>query len=256
MADSPDPTAPDAAPTPIPPPHARPDAGAPPRPPLTPDLTRALRGRFVVFDGPDGSGKSTQFHRLCTDARAAGLEVCEVREPGGTHIGEQIRRLLLDPSVKEDVDLRAEMLLFMASRAQLLAQRVRPALARGELVLADRFISSTLAYQGAAGGLPVDEILAVGRVALGDTWPHLTVVFDVDAETSAQRLRPLLRGREFDAPKDRIESRSADYHRRVRGGYLDQAAADPDRHLVLDAAAEPDAVYGKLLTGIAIHLGD
>ena len=134
--------------------------------PLPAPLSRTLRGRFVVFDGPDGSGKSTQFHRLCADARSAGLDVCEVREPGGTHIGEQIRRLLLDPSVKEDVDLRAEMLLFMASRAQLLAQRVRPALSRGALVLADRFVSSTLAYQGAAGGLPVDDIMAVGRVAL------------------------------------------------------------------------------------------
>lgn len=235
--------------------HLTPDAHQGASAALAPDLTQSLRGRFVVFDGPDGSGKSTQFHRLCNSARAAGLEVCEVREPGGTHIGEQIRKLLLDPAVKEDVDLRAEMLLFMASRAQLLAQRVRPALARGELVLADRFISSTLAYQGTAGGLPVDDIMAVGRVALGDTWPQLTVVFDVDAETSAQRLRPLLRGREFDAPKDRIESRSADYHRRVRAGYLDQAQANPERHLVLDATRSPDAVYASLLEGLRAMLG-
>ena len=239
-----------------------PDAHALPTPPSpaatdaawTAALTDGLRGRFLVFDGPDGSGKSTQFRRLCRDARAAGLEVCEVREPGGTHIGEQIRRLLLDPTVKDDVDLKAEMLLFMASRAQLLSQRIRPALARGELVLADRFISSTLAYQGTAGGLAVDDILAVGRVALGDTWPELTVVFDVDAETSAQRLRPLLRGREFDAAKDRIESRSADYHRRVRGGYLAQAQADPDRYLVLDATADPDTVYRNLLAGMSEYL--
>jgi len=245
MAASPDPDA-----------HAQPMAGPPPNPDAkwAHALTQALRGRFLVFDGPDGSGKSTQFHRLCVDARAAGLGVCEVREPGGTHIGEQIRRLLLDPSVKGDVDLRAEMLLFMASRAQLLAQRVRPALARGELVLADRFISSTLAYQGTAGGLPIDEILAVGRVALDGTWPDLTVVFDVDAATSAQRLCPLLRGREFDAAKDRIESRSADYHRRVRGGYLTQAEADPDRHLVLDATRKPDAIYESLLVELTQRL--
>ncbi len=232
-----------------------PDANSDPRVSLPPTLSTDLRGRFVVFDGPDGSGKSTQFRRLCDNARAAGLVVCEVREPGGTHIGEQIRKLLLDPSVKEDVDLRAEMLLFMASRAQLLAQRVRPALERGELVLADRFISSTLAYQGAAGGLPIDEIMAVARVALGDTWPALTVVFDVDADTAAQRLRPLLRGREFDAPKDRIESRSAGYHRRVRTGYLDQAKANPERHLVLDATRTPDAVYASLIEGLSTKLG-
>ncbi len=228
-----------------------PDFNAPQTPhPMPPGFVPALRGRFLVFDGPDGSGKSTQFHRLCDHARIAGLEVCEVREPGGTHIGEQIRRLLLDPSVKEDVDVKAEMLLFMASRAQLLAQRIRPALARGELVLADRFISSTLAYQGTAGGMRAEDILAVGRVALGDTWPDLTVVFDVDAETSAARLRPLLRGREFNAAKDRIESRSADYHRRVRAGYLDQAHARPDNHLVLDASRDADTVYANLLHGL------
>ena len=111
-----------------------------------------LRKRFIVFDGPDGSGKSTQFQRFSKFVQNAGIEVCEVREPGGTHIGEQIRRVLLDPANKEEVDLRCEMLLFMASRAQLVAQRIRPARHAGQMVLADRFISSTLAYQGTAGG--------------------------------------------------------------------------------------------------------
>ncbi len=213
------------------------------------------RGRFIVFDGPDGSGKSTQFRRFATLAQTCRVPVCEVREPGGTHIGEAIRRVLLDPSVKEEVDLKCEMLLFMASRAQLIAQKIRPALARRELVLADRFISSTLAYQGTAGGLAVADILRVGQVALGATWPDLVVVFDVDEHTAASRISPLLRDREFDADHDRMEAKGAAYHRKVRRGYLDQAATDPDRYLVVDASREPDVVFEELVAGLAARAG-
>lgn len=216
---------------------------------------QTLRGRFIVFDGPDGSGKSTQFRRLVDLAEDHGVGVCEVREPGGTHIGEDIRKVLLDPSVKEEVDVRCEMLLFMASRAQLISQKIKPALAARQLVLADRFISSTLAYQGTAGGLPIADILKVGQVALGQHWPDLVVVFDVDEETAATRINPLLRQREFDADKDRMEAKGAAFHRRVRQGYLDQAADDPDRYLVIDATREPDAVFAQLLHGLKNHCG-
>ena len=166
-----------------------------PNPAIDPALADRLRGRFVVFDGPDGSGKSTQLSRFIAAAEAAGLTVCEVREPGGTHIGEEIRKVLLDAKHEQShpMDLRCEMMLFMASRAQLITQRVEPAIQRGELVIADRFISSTLAYQGAAGGLPIPDILAVGRVALGQYWPNLVVVFDVDEQTAQARMNPLLR---------------------------------------------------------------
>lgn len=204
-----------------------------------------LRGRFVVFDGPDGSGKSTQFRRFADLARSAGLTVCEVREPGGTYVGEQVRRLLLDPQNKAEVDLHCEMLLFMASRAQLVAQRVRPALARGELVLADRFISSTLAYQGTAGGLDRDDILTAGRIAVGETWPDLVVVFDVDEACAAARLSPLL---------DRMERKGAAYHRRVRQGYLDQAAGDPEHYLVIDARDDADRVFERLVSSMKRRL--
>ena len=202
-----------------------------------------------MFDGPDGSGKSTQFHRFshwCTDR---GLSVCEVREPGGTYIGERIRELLLDPTVTEELDLRCEMLLFMASRAQLISQRIVPALRDGCLVLADRFISSTLAYQGTAGGLTNEDIFAVGRVAVGGeqaVWPDLTVVFDVDEATAAARLSPLL---------DRMEQKGSAYHRRVRMGYLAQAEADPQRYLVVDARDEPGVVFERLLAGLAARRG-
>ncbi|MEM6392935.1 MAG: dTMP kinase [Planctomycetota bacterium] len=212
---------------------------------------KALAGRFVVFDGPDGSGKSTQLQRLVRDAEAAGVEVCLVREPGGTEIGEAIRKVLLDPAVKEAIDPTCEMMLFMASRSQLMAQKIRPALKRGCLVLADRFISSTLAYQGTAGGTPIDDIMRVGRVALGANWPELVVVFDVDEATAAARMNPLLRAGEFDGSgKDRMELKGAAFHRRVRQGYLDQAAADPERYLVIDARGDAEAVYDRLSVGL------
>jgi dTMP kinase len=199
-----------------------------------------LASRFIVLDGPDGSGKSTQFARFARDCRSSGLTVCEVREPGGTDIGEQIRRVLLDPA-NHEMNLQCEMLLYMASRAQLVEQRIRPALARGELVLADRFISSTLAYQGTAGGLSRDQILAVGDVAVGECWPDLTVIFDVDEKTAAKRLNPLL---------DRMEQKGAAFHRRVREGYLEQHRHAPDKYVVIDATADEETVYQRLLTAI------
>ena len=197
---------------------------------------RALAGRFVVFDGPDGSGKSTQFRRFADAARGAGLEVVEVREPGGTPIGEKIRTILLDPANAE-MTVRAEMLLYMASRAQLFAQRIEPALRAGALVLADRFVSSTLAYQGAAGGMDEDDIVAVGRVATGNHVPDLTVVFDVSTDVALSRLSPLL---------DRMEGKGREFHMRVRAGYLSQAERWPDRYVVVDSSVAPDAVTASL----------
>ena len=201
---------------------------------------RALRGRFVVFDGPDGSGKSTQFRRFADAARTAGLDVVEVREPGGTAIGEKVRAILLDPANAE-MTTRTEMLLYMASRAQLFEQRIAPAIAAGSLVLADRFVSSTLAYQGTAGGLDEDEILAVGQVATGNHWPDLTVVFDVPTDVAMRRLSPLL---------DRIESKGAEFHARVRAGYAAQARRWPERYAVVDSGVGPDEVTAALLEAV------
>jgi dTMP kinase len=201
---------------------------------------RSLSGRFVVFDGPDGSGKSTQFRRFSDIARAAGVEVVEVREPGGTPIGEKVRAILLDPANAE-MTTRAEMLLYMASRAQLFEQRIAPAIAAGAMVLADRFISSTLAYQGTAGGLREDEILAVGEVATGNRWPDLTVVFDVSTEVAMKRLSPLL---------DRMEQKGVEFHGRVRAGYAAQARRWPDRYATVDSSVGPDEVTASLLRAV------
>jgi dTMP kinase len=205
-----------------------------------------LRGRFIVFDGPDGSGKTTQFRRVIDLAKASDIAVCEVREPGGTFIGEQIRKILLDPENTEEVDVYCEMLLFMASRAQLISQKIRPALAAGQLVLADRFISSTLAYQGTAGGLPIDDIMRVGQIALRDCWPDLTVVFDVDQKTASTRLNPLL---------DRMEQKGEAYHRTVRQGYLDQVKNNPEGYALIDATASANEVFEELGAALAEKFG-
>ncbi len=199
--------------------------------------TSALAGRFLVFEGPDGSGKSTQMARLVALVERSGLTVCEVREPGGTHIGEQIRDCLLGHS-DEHMSVLCEMLLYMASRAQLVEQKITPALARGELVVADRFVASTLAYQGTAGGIDRDDILAVAHIVCRQTSPDLTIVFDVDERTAAKRLSPLL---------DRMEAKGRVFHARVREGYQRQSREDPSHVTIIDGSREPDAVFQDLL---------
>lgn len=200
-----------------------------------PDLA-ALAGRFVVFDGPDGSGKTTQFRRLAAACSAQQLTVCEVREPGGTHVGERIRTALLEHS-DEEMNVSCEMLLYMASRAQLVQQRIRPSLERGELVLADRFVSSTLAYQGTAGGISIDDIQRVAQIATQGLDPDLVVIFDVDADTAAGRLNPLM---------DRMEAKGRAFHTRVREGYLAQVEERPDMYLKIDARQSEQAVWEEL----------
>ncbi len=225
---------------------------------------RSLAGRFIVFDGPDGSGKSTQLARFVAACAAAGVEVCEVREPGGTAIGERVRAILLDRR-HEGMSLRCEMLLYMASRAQLVEERIRPALSAGRLVVADRFVSSTLAYQGTAGGLPLEEIHAVAGIATGGTMPDLTVVFDVDPQTVIERTRgvdsKVIRGGRAvagmkDLFSDRMEDKSADaeFRAKVRQGYLDQASAQPDRYAVVDGTKPPDEVWAQVLATVRSRL--
>lgn len=208
---------------------------------LPDDLAKALAGRFVVFEGPDGSGKSTQLSRFLSATAAAGLKPLEVREPGGTEVGERIRKALLEHLEREEMSLRCEMLLYMASRAQLCEQKIRPALDAGRLVVADRFVQSTLAYQGAAGGLPEDEILAAAAIATHGVTPDAVLIFDVDEHTAAQRMNPLLRGDDL----DRMEAKGAAFHRKVRQGYLSQIERDPTTNLRIDAAGCEDTVWDE-----------
>ncbi|MFT5205486.1 MAG: dTMP kinase [Phycisphaerales bacterium] len=203
-------------------------------------LAKTLQGQFVAFDGPDGSGKSTQINRFVERFRTQGVTVREVREPGGTSIGEQVRTILLDPE-NEGMTLPCEMLLYMASRAQLVEQEITPALARGELVIADRFVSATLAYQGTAGGIRVDWIQKVAEVAVAGCWPALTIILDVDDQTAAGRLNPLL---------DRMELKGKAFHAKVREGFLEQASTWPERYRVINATMSEDAVETAVLEAV------
>jgi dTMP kinase len=220
-----------------------------------------LAGRFLVLDGPDGSGKSTQYRRLADEASASGITVCEVREPGGTQVGERIREILLDRS--SEMTMLCEMMLYMASRAQLVEQRVIPAMKRGELVLADRFISSTLAYQGCAGGIPERDILAVGEVATMRLVPDLVLIFDVDASTAARRTSGVeKKGRKIittSGPSlfaDRIEQRGTDFQTLVREGYLRQVAQHPDRYAHIDGSKTPDEVYAQVIAALGARFAE
>jgi dTMP kinase len=188
--------------------------------------------RFIVLDGMDGAGKSSQIAPLVTWLEARGLTVTTCRDPGATPAGDAIRAILLD---RRDLHLSptAEMLLYMAARAQLVAEVIEPALARGEWVISDRYLLSNVVYQGHAGGLDPEAIRRVGGVATAGRMPDLVLVLDVDLATAARRL---------DRPLDKLESRGDGYRERLRAGYLREAAAAPDTISVVDASGEPGSV--------------
>jgi dTMP kinase len=207
-----------------------------------------LAGKFIVFDGNEGSGKSTQAkllqERLAREGRGPVVEF--VRDPGTTRIGEQIRAILLNPDNDEMV-MRTEMFLYMSARAQMMAERIRPALEAGKLVLSDRFVSSTLAYQLGGDGLTAQEIEAVAEVAIRGRWPDLTIILDMPTQTSMDRVLPKfsLFPEDPDAglEKDRIERRPIEYHDQVRRNYLAQAKEDPKRYRVVNADRSPQDVH-------------
>jgi dTMP kinase len=199
------------------------------------DLAEKLAGKFIVLDGPDGSGKTTQLGLLRDHLAALGARVETVHDPGATAVGERIRQILLDRD-NAHMSPICETLLFMASRAQLVAERVRPALADGKVVLCDRFISATVAYQGAAGVSP-SAVREVGKIAVDDVQPDLTVLLDLPAEEGLARLA---------GSRDRMESKDLAFHRKVRELFLSQAADAPERFAVVDAAGE----VGQIAAGI------
>jgi dTMP kinase len=207
-----------------------------------------LAGKFIVFDGNEGSGKSTQARLLQErlERESSGLEVVFVRDPGTTRIGEQVRAILLNPD-NDEMNMRAEMLLYMAARAQMMAEFIRPALEAGKLVLSDRFVSSTLAYQLGGDGLTAKEIRAVADIAVRGRWPDLTIILDMPTQASMDRVLPKfsLFPDDPDAglEKDRIERRPIEYHEKVRQNYLAQAKADPAGYRVVNAGRPPETVH-------------
>ncbi|MBI3986873.1 MAG: dTMP kinase, partial [Lentisphaerae bacterium] len=176
------------------------------------------RGLFITLEGPEGCGKSTQAPLLVARLRGTGYEVVCVREPGGTATGEAIRHILQHHESGEAVCPEAELLLFLASRAQLVRQVIRPALNRGACVVCDRFADSTTAYQGYGRGLDVEQAIALNEFAVQGVMPDLTVLLDVDIGTGFRRLEK--RNRERKVRRDRIERAARTFHERVRRGYL------------------------------------
>lgn len=197
------------------------------------------RGRFITFEGPEGGGKSTMAGLLTRELEAKGYTVLRTREPGGTPVGEAIRDLLQHDAVGETLVPEAELLLFEASRAQLVRDVILPALEAGTFVVSDRFADSTTAYQGYARGRDIEPLLAINDYAIAEAVPDLTILIDIDVETGFARLKKRYGD---DEGHDRFEREDAAFHQRVRDGYLELAARWPERFEVIDGVGEVDDV--------------
>ena len=202
---------------------------------------RAMNGPFITFEGGEGSGKSTQMALVAERFRQAGVSVRFLREPGGTAVGEAVRRILLDPA-GEGMDPRAELLLYEASRAQLVAEVIRPAIASGTVVLCDRFADSSTAYQGHARGLGVESVRAMNVAATGGLVPDRTLLFDIDPRIGLERATT--------GGADRIEAESLAFHQRVREGFLDIADGEPERVRVIDASGSVEQVAERTIAAL------
>lgn len=198
---------------------------------------------FIAFEGGEGAGKSTQEERLVAHLTEQGYDVVRTREPGGTPAGEAIRAIVLSPEY-EGLDDRAEALLFAASRGEHVARVIRPALNRGAVVVCDRYLDSSVAYQGAGRDLGTDVVRELSLWATDALLPDLTIVLDVDPEVGLARL----------ASRDRLEAQPLAYHQRVRQAYLDLAAEEPQRYLVIDAQRDPDAIAAEIRNAVDVRM--
>jgi dTMP kinase len=205
---------------------------------------------FITFEGIDGCGKTTQFRMLAQWLRDRGKDVVETVEPGGTEIGRQIRRILLDPA-SADMQPRTELLLYFASRAQNVDQVIRPALDAGKIVLCDRFTDSTLVYQGCGRGLDPNVVLDLDRIACRGLKPDVTLLIDIDAGTSLMRAKR--RNERVGPAESRIDEEDAAFHERVRQGYLALAKAEPERIVVIDGAAGIGEVGQRIREALGVR---
>ena len=199
-------------------------------------VAKNFSGKFIVLDGPDGCGKSTQSAMLVSWLAENGIDTESFRDPGATAIGEKIRQVLLNPD-HIAMSTPAEVLLYMAARTQLLAEKIAPALKKGKCVVLDRWLSSTCAYQGYAGGFGMDKVIKIAADSLERTWPDLTIILDVDLETASRRLNRAL---------DRMERKGDGYHQKVRQGFL-ELAKNRDGFVVIDAAEDIETVHKKVI---------
>jgi len=211
---------------------------------MTTDVKKNLSGKFIVLDGPDGCGKSTQAGLLTGWIRSRGVEVAGFRDPGDTAVGEKIRGILLD-SEHESLCTRTELLLYMAARGQLWHEKISPALADGRCVVMDRWVSSTCAYQGYAGGFGIENVIRIGEDCLERLWPDLTLVLDVDPATAAGRMQRRL---------DRMERKGDEYHRKVRRGFLELVRIY-DNVVALDATVAVETLHERVVEVVLDRLG-
>jgi len=209
------------------------------------------RGKFITFEGIDGSGKTTQMRLLAERLRAEGCDVFETVEPGGTAVGQQIRRILLD-SANQDLRPTTELLLYFASRAQNVEQCILPALQAGKIVLCDRFTDSTVAYQGYARGLGAETVTALDRIACQGLTPDLTLLIDVDVEAAFMRMRT----RNVSGPvnETRLDDESQEFHFKVRDAYLAIARQHVGRFRVIDGRGAPEEVAAHVWENVRSHV--
>ena len=207
-----------------------------------------MKGLFITFEGPDGSGKTTIATAVCQMLIDKGYEVVHTREPGGIEIAEQIRNIILDPD-NDKMDAKTEALLYAASRRQHLVEKVLPSVEEGKIVICERFIDSSLAYQGYGRQLGFDDVLNINLFATDNTFPDLTIYLDVDEEIGLKRLS----NRQF---KDRLEQESIDFHHRVNEGYKQVLKRFKDRIVVVDASRSQDEVTNECIDIVLKYLND
>jgi dTMP kinase len=209
------------------------------------------RSLFLTFEGMDGSGKTTQMRLLAERLRACGRKVLETAEPGGTRIGIEIRRILLD-AANQELGPTAEMLLYFACRAQNVDEWIMPALAAGKIVLSDRFTDSTLVYQGCGRGLGADAVMALDRIACRGLVPDLTLLIDIDAETSLARAHA--RNAYEPHGETRMDEQSLEFHRQVYQAYHALAAREPERFRVIDGRAGVEPIAAEIWRAVAPYV--
>ena len=196
---------------------------------------------FITLEGIEGAGKTTQLSNIVAFVESKGRECVTTREPGGTSVGEQIRAILLDPS-NHDLDVGAELLLYIADRIQHLRTVIQPHLAANRVVLCDRFFDATLVYQGYARGLELETIRSLHRLTCDDFQPNVTLLFDLEPKVGLSRAWRQIRNRDRSSRETRFEQEKIEFHRKVRAGYLDLARSAPERFRIIDAGQEEHQV--------------
>lgn len=207
---------------------------------MKPDIKEKFSGRFIVLDGPDGCGKSTHSKLLIQWLKKQGVSTVGFRDPGDTDIGEKIRQILLNPE-HDAMDTRTELLLYMAARAQLWEEKIAPALEANQCVVLDRWLSSTCAYQGHAGGFGKEKVIKIATDCLERVWPDLTIILDVDLQSASKRLK---------SQPDRMEQKGDRYHQMVRDGFL-QLAKEQENFSVVDASSDIETVHKQIMQVIS-----